>query len=175
MVPKLEVITPIKRLHVLVGLPYSGKSSYAAHLKEDEGYVIVSPDAIRLALHGERFNLHTEEIVWAIATYMVKSLFIAGHDDVILDACNMTKKRRKDWQGRRLGWETLFHVIDTDAEVCKERAFKHDDEDIIPIIDRMDGAKEQPQPFEIYRRIKCVNDTFIVHNNLEYIPMGPGQ
>src|SRR5688500_7348676 len=49
-------------LVVVCGLPRSGKTTYARTRNEP----IVSPDAIRLALHGERFNELSEPFVWAI-------------------------------------------------------------------------------------------------------------
>ncbi len=45
-----------KTLIGMVGLPYSGKSTAAREL----GFPIVCPDAIRLALHGQRFILRDE-------------------------------------------------------------------------------------------------------------------
>ena len=74
-----------KTLILTVGLPRSGKSTWAMQ----QGYPVVNPDSIRLALHGHRFREESEEHVWAIAKTMVNSLFIAGHDKVIVDATNI--------------------------------------------------------------------------------------
>jgi len=89
-------------LILTVGLPCSGKSTWA--LQQTRRYAspiygspIVCPDQIRLALHGQRFVAMAEPFVWAIARTMVISLFGAGHQKVILDACNTTRKRRDDW------------------------------------------------------------------------------
>lgn len=50
-------------LVLMVGLPRSGKSTIAR-----SGRVpIVSPDAIRLALHGQPFIASAEPTVWATA------------------------------------------------------------------------------------------------------------
>ena len=83
----------IKTLHLLVGLPRSGKSTYA----KTTGHPIVNPDSIRFALHGHAFVKQAESFVWAIAHKMVEALFLAGHSDVVLDATNTTAKRRKEW------------------------------------------------------------------------------
>jgi len=123
-------------LIVMVGLPRSGKSTWA----RKAGHPIVSPDAIRLALHGQRFIAEAEPFVWAIAKAMVKALFIAGHHAVILDATNNTRKRRLEWISK--DWETVFKVIPESAEVCLERAQAEDDAYIVDVIKRMSAEHE---------------------------------
>src|SRR4051812_30122694 len=103
-------------LLVTVGLPRSGKTTWA----QSTGHPIVCPDAIRLALHGQRFVPEAEPYVWAIAQTMVMALFLAGHKTVILDATNTTKERRKMWVSRN--WMTKFRVFDTDENECIRRA-----------------------------------------------------
>ena len=114
-------------LYLMVGLPRSGKST----ITNTMGYPIVNPDSIRLALHGQAFIGDAEPMVWVIAKYMVKSLFLAGHSDVILDATNITKARRDEWKSKK--WNRQFVVVDTPKDVCLERA----NEALIPIIERM--------------------------------------
>ena len=128
----------MKTLICTVGLPRSGKSTWAKAQMQDHGIPIVNPDSIRLALHGQRFAGRAEPFVWAIAKTMVRSLFEAGHDLIILDATNITRKRRDEWQSSE--WTTVFHVIGTTAEECLRRAA--DDEEIIPVIKRMAESLE---------------------------------
>ena len=82
-----------RRLHLMVGLPRSGKTTRALEL----GYPIVCPDAIRLAIHGQAFIPEAEPVVWAHAKIMARALFLAGHNDVTIDATNTTFKRREFW------------------------------------------------------------------------------
>ena len=119
----------MKILKMTVGLPRSGKSTWA----KQQNTPIVNPDSIRLALHGQRFLPEAEAMVWAIAKYMVKSLFLAGHNTVILDATNITISRRNEWKSKE--WIRCFVEIDTSTEECLERAI--DDIDIQPIIKKM--------------------------------------
>src|SRR5207302_1271835 len=88
-----------------VGLPRSGKSTWS----QAQSYPIVSCDAIRLALHGQRFLAAAEPWVWTIAKTTVRALFFAGHKTVVLDSTNTTRKRRDEWQSK--DWETQFKVI----------------------------------------------------------------
>lgn len=125
-----------KTLICTVGLPRSGKSTWA----KAAGHPIVNPDSIRLALHGQRFISEAEPFVWAIAKAMVRSLFLAGHDAVILDATNNTRKRRDEWKSK--DWETIFKVIDTPDYQCVDRAIAEGNETILPVIERMSHEHE---------------------------------
>ena len=117
-------------LIAMMGLPRSGKTTKALTLQ----CPVVCPDAIRLALHGQPFVLEAEPMVWAIAKIMVRSLFVAGHDLVVLDATNVSRERRDVWQDSE--WATYFWEVDTPADVCRQRAeacgFP------VEVIDRMD-------------------------------------
>lgn len=135
----------LNRLYLTVGLPRSGKTTWA--LKQ--GYPIVSPDAISLATHGQRFWAPAERTVWAMAWQMVAALFHAGHRAVIVDACHLTQERRDFWDSPDMGdhpdwpvWKLCLHVVDTSETVCLERA--NADYDIIPVIRRMASGAEWP-------------------------------
>lgn len=108
----------MKTLILTVGLPQSGKSHWA----KQQGHPIVNPDSIRLGLHGKPFIGQAEPFVWAIAKVMVRALFLAGHDTVIVDATNTTRKRREDWKSR--DWQRKFQVFGgpESKELCLQRA-----------------------------------------------------
>jgi predicted kinase len=116
---------------MMIGLPRSGKTTAAREL----GHPIVSPDSIRLALHGHVWREEAEPMVWAIARIMVESLFGAGHTQVTLDACNHNEKRRMPWQTGR--WGVVFHLVTTDVETCLQRAREGGRQDLLPVIERM--------------------------------------
>jgi predicted kinase len=132
------------RLIMTVGLPRSGKSTWA----KAQGLPIVNPDAIHLAIHGQRFSASAAPAVWTIAHYMVKALFLAGHTDVILDATNTLFTRRAEWQNP--AWIVQVKVFDTDADTCKSRAFACGYNDLFPVIDRMAEAYSPPSEFDTY-------------------------
>jgi predicted kinase len=127
----------------MVGLPRSGKSTRARELAHLDGSPIVCPDAVRLALHGQRFVASAEPFVWAIARTMVEALFLAGHDSVIVDATHGTRKRRDFWKATAaVPYKRAFLTIDTPRAVCLERAVKEGDTEIVPVIERMAAAWE---------------------------------
>lgn len=132
-----------KFLHVTVGLPRSGKSWWS----KMQGVPIVNPDSIRMALHGHVFLAEREAEVWQIAQLMVKSLFLAGHQRVILDATNVTPERRANWYSDQ--WAIMYHVFPTAKEICLARADEEGREDLFPVIDKMAGLFQYPDSDEI--------------------------
>ena len=79
-------------VRVLVGIPGSGKSSYAAKLHE-RGWVVNSSDAIREELYGTADEQsHNNEIFNAMYRRTVNGI-IAGFN-VCYDATNLSSKRR---------------------------------------------------------------------------------
>jgi predicted kinase len=121
----------------MMGLPRSGKTTWA----QAQEFPIVNPDSIRFALHGHRYLALAEPFIWAIAQVMVRALFLAGHATVILDATNTTRKRRDAWKCD--DWVTVFKDIETNAVTCTERAQLEDDQDIMPIIEKMAAEFER--------------------------------
>jgi len=75
----------MKKLIMTVGLPRSGKSTWA----RKQGH--------------------------PIAKYMVQSLFLAGHDTVILDATNTTAQRREEWDST--DWNVEYKLFETDMNI----------------------------------------------------------
>jgi predicted kinase len=128
-----------------MGLPRSGKSTWAKEFSKAHGFPMVNPDSIRLALTGLPFVPEAERFVWATARVMVDALFLAGHATVILDATNTTRKRRDEWKSKF--WKTQFQVFDTKAETCRERA--GDNASLIAAIDRMAAAWEPLEENEL--------------------------
>ena len=126
----------------MVGLPRSGKSTYARALQA-HGWVRVSPDDFRLALHGRAFHAPAEPTVWASAELAVRALLIGGHR-VVVDATNATRRRRAPWiaMARALGVPVEAFVLPTSAEECHRR--NEAGERPVPpeVVDRMAGAWE---------------------------------
>lgn len=124
-----------KTLYMMIGLPRSGKTTRARDLAKKYGCPIVNRDSIRLALHGERFLVKAEPMVDVITHLMVDALFLGGNDRVILDECNVTIARRREWLSDR--WNIECVHIDTPESECVDRAIEQGDTTIIPVIHRM--------------------------------------
>lgn len=130
-------------LLMTVGLPRSGKSTWA----RKTGFPVVNPDSIRMALHGQAFYGPAEAFVWATAHLMVASLFRAGHAVVVLDATNVSCRRRDDWRSKE--WNCGYVVFKASMELCIERARRNNQPDLIPIIERMHRNLEWPVETEV--------------------------
>ena len=132
----------MKTLVCTVGLPRAGKSTWCVEMIA-QGWIVINPDSIRLALHGKSFDPRVEGLVWTIARTSIKALFLAGHDRVILDATSVNRKSRKDWYGLLPTVEVRFKVFNTSKEVCIQRALANNQPDLIEVIERM-SQKFQP-------------------------------
>ncbi len=122
-------------LIMMMGLPRSGKSTKAREISKKHSAPIVCPDSIRLALTGQRFYKDAEPTVWATAKLMVRSLFLSGHEKVILDATNTTHKGRLDWRSPE--WVVYVCEVKTSVTLCVQRAIQAGQYDLISVIDRM--------------------------------------
>ena len=120
---------PFRVLGVACGLPRSGKSTWAMQ----QHVPMVDPDSVRLAFQGRPYIRETEEWIWSITRLMVRSLFFAGHQDVIVQGVNATTEHRKQWTANDL-WFPVFCVFQTPADVCIARAKKNVRNDLISVI-----------------------------------------
>jgi predicted kinase len=138
----------MKKLVCLVGLPRSGKTTHATYLRKVHGAAVVNPDSFRLALHGRRYCQEAESFVWAAVWLAVRALFLAGHDLIVLDATNVSRKRRAACKAADGLWVVEYHVLPATADECLAVASREGDEEIVPVIERMAGSFEPVSPEE---------------------------
>lgn len=119
-----------KILILTVGLPRSGKSTWAIQ----QNLPIVNRDSIRLALYNQPYIQEMENFVSLIEQTMVKSLFNAGHNKIILDATHLKMKYIESWKEKYL---VELKYFDTPIKTCKQRAIDTNKEYLIDVIDRM--------------------------------------
>lgn len=124
----------------MMGLPRSGKSTIVSMLQKQLGAPIVRRDAIRLAIHGQRYMSCAEPLVKTFSLYMIKALVLAGHNLIICDETNYSKLARKGLQSPE--WDIVYYPVLTKAEVCKDRAVATGQADLIPVIDEMQARYE---------------------------------
>ena len=136
-------------LILMVGLPRSGKTTWA----RQQDVPVVNPDALRLAMHGRPFLTEAEPWIWTMLRTMIKALFLSGHHVVIMDACNNTRRRRRDWDNPlwRVAFKNMLPTPSPTPELaaeCVRRARATAREDLIAIIDNMVAAWEPLTPGE---------------------------
>jgi predicted kinase len=100
---------------------------------------IVNRDAIRKTIGGSIRYYKEEDRVTEIERIMAESLFNAGHNDVIIDACHLKPKYRNawtDWASLR-DIEVHFYYVMTALDTCIMRAKRNfPDEPKFPAIIR---------------------------------------
>ena len=141
------------RVILLAGLPRSGKSTYSREQVEKGSIpsaAIVNPDSIRLAIHGRLHYPQADQFVWYVAKIMTKALFLAGHENVIVDATAITRWQRDSWRKEMLFSDLKdFSVeivhINTSKEECIRRAVDSNQKHMIPVIEKM---AEDFEPFD---------------------------
>lgn len=143
------------QLYFLIGLPRSGKSSFAQKWVENNinivrnncytenkcscyskknktPRVIVCADDIRLAC-GHRWNGYIESYINATKLIMIRAL-LKKHD-VLVDGTHTTTKSIIELLN--IDKNAIPYIITTFPDECKIRAKATNQEDLYPIIDRM--------------------------------------
>jgi len=87
------------KIYVLIGLPGSGKSTWAKRkVGKEKNTVIVNKDSLRLMINGGKY-VYDECFENMIKDFATTTMRIAlGHGfDVIVDETNLTRDKRKIW------------------------------------------------------------------------------
>ena len=111
-----------QNLIIMCGLPCSGKSTLIKNRLVNLGYAVVSPDNIRLSLHGQQFCQNAEPFVWATAEVMARSLLMSGNN-VVIDATNINRQRRKLWinLAKDFGILPTVYFVNNNVNECLRR------------------------------------------------------
>ena len=113
-------------LIVLVGVPGSGKSFIAKQLAEvNDDIAIVSSDAIREEFYGDVNDQSHNDKVFRIVNKRLKEGLIA-EKKVILDATNISKKRRKALLRDLKYPKSMAIVMAVPEYICKKRDEERD-------------------------------------------------
>ena len=86
---------------------------------------------------------------------MVRALFGAGHDVVILDATSVTEKRRRQWV--HPDWTTVVKCFNVGPNICRDRAIASGRPELIEVIDRM-AAEWEPIDLSLYTEIESMGE-----------------
>lgn len=147
----------MRKLIMMIGLPRSGKSTYAVFNRGNA--VIVSADDFRQLMYGQRFYKLGEAMMWATRDICLRVLLQQGAE-VIIDETNITSEGRAKLVrlAHEYGYTVEAVYVMTDADECKGRAVATGQDDLLPIIDRMDAQLETPTPLEGFVNILYIRD-----------------
>jgi predicted kinase len=143
-----------KKLIVLVGLPGSGKSTWAAQ----QGVGVLSSDAVRALLTGDAQNQAANPLVFPTLHYLLGMRVKAGMEATILDATSLTPKERKAWvrAAEALGCDVEAVFFETPLAVCKSRNVARSR--VVPedVMDRFSARLIPPSESEGFTKVTVV-------------------
>lgn len=104
---------------VLVGLPGSGKSTWADAQKK----TVLSSDALRLLLSGDEKNQAIHARVFATMRFLLRQRLDLGARVTILDATHLARKWRKPWLKLAAPYGATVEAVyfETPLETCLRR------------------------------------------------------
>jgi len=116
----------VATLHLMVGLPCSGKTSLARKLEDERSALRLTPDEWQLRLFGQdaeepehdaRHSL-IEALLWELAS---RALVLGTN--VILDFGFWAQEEREDyrWRAKQLGASSEVHFLDVPADELLRR------------------------------------------------------
>jgi predicted kinase len=107
------------RLIVLVGLPGSGKSTWA----ERQGYTVLSSDVMRGLLIDDPANQNIHGRVFGALRYLLRHRMELQRPVTCLDATNLTRRDRKAWikMAELYGCVPEAVFLDVPVEECLRR------------------------------------------------------
>lgn len=125
------------KLYVMVGLPGSGKTTYANSLK-GKNIKVFSSDLIRKELYGDESIQGDNNLIFRILESRIEEHLAYG-DDAVHDATNLREQNREKIirRFRHTGCELIAVNMLTDYDTCVRRNFGRDRKVPKEVIERM--------------------------------------
>lgn len=141
-------------VHVMMGLPGSGKTTWAKEKAKETGAMIISRDSIRHMLkhsHDYDSSSRGQEYVWDVSQFMIKTA-LQRKFDVILDQLSLTRKQRQGTlefirEYAPLALVTLVHCIEDKLNVQRRMNSDMawgDEEYYVNLIKKLKSEVEEP-------------------------------
>lgn len=158
----------MNKLIVLVGLPASGKSTYANTLAQIPNTIVLSSDKLRKELLGDESCQTNNQLVFDTLYSRAKQYLIDGYN-VVIDATNINMKDRKRTltHFQSLNIERIALVFATPIEVCYARDEKRERTVGKDVIDKFVQRFEIPMEYEGFDKIEIIESNETKYNRYE--------
>lgn len=148
-------------LFILMGIPCSGKSTYAKKFFCESNTIIISTDEIRKELTGTyKYSQKTNNAVFETAKSRVE-YYLSRNFNVYFDATNTKKSSRKNFIdiSKKHHSKVVCIVLNTPLEICKKRNSKRKIDRRIPIetLTTMSSSVESVSESEGFDKIVYIN------------------
>jgi len=157
----------MNKLILMVGLPSSGKSTYAKTLVNDNT-ILLSSDALRKELLGDEKCQENNELVFRTLYNRAKKYLLDGKD-VIIDSTNINMKDRRRTLSnfQKIDVEKTAILMATPIEMCYLRDYNRERKVGKQVIDKFLHRFEIPMCFEGFNNVlinRQIDNTIYYHN-----------
>lgn len=144
------------RLQILVGLPGSGKSTWASQQKSTP----ISSDAVRQLLRDDAEDQSIHEETFALMRQLIRLRVRLGAGVTIVDATNLRAAHRRPWLqlAKRVGAECEAIWFDTPLEECLRRNAARARKVPEAAIRAMEAGFEVPEVREGFQRVVRISE-----------------
>jgi predicted kinase len=143
---------------LLVGLPGSGKSTYAANCSAATGAAVLSSDEIRRLLSDDPANQTIHKRVFAMKRSLLRHRLQLKRPVTYLDATHLTRSERRPYLKLAALYDATIEAVffDVPLDECQRRNRNRDR--VVPelVIERMAKRLEPPSIEEGFARVIVV-------------------
>lgn len=159
----------MRKLHVLVGIPASGKSTHAKLLEIKENAIVVSSDSMRKELYGDENVQDNNSDLFEKMNERINTLLSDG-ENVIYDATNINRKRRVHLIKNVIEADE-YHVyyMNTSVGKCLYNDSNRNRKVGFNVIDKMYKNMNIPTILEGWDTVNFVSDGYVKEKHYKYV------
>lgn len=143
-------------LYIMIGIPGSGKSTYANKFAKEINCSVHSSDNIRKELLGTQKDLSNDKEVWRVLKERMRTDLLNGKD-CIVDATNISRKKRRTYLDfiKDVDCTKVAILMKTSFDESVERNNKRPSEQFVPFraICNIQRAYQEPSLEEGFDKI----------------------
>jgi predicted kinase len=143
------------RVILLIGLPGSGKSTWAAQ----QNHVVLSSDQMRFVLCGDETNQTIHAQVFAALRYLLRERLKLRQEATIIDATNLRRRDRRQFRQIAREHEAEIEAVFFDVPFELALARNRSRQRVVPeeAMHRLAARLEPPSEREGYSRITTIS------------------